>query len=393
MEILNFSDNGNPKTKKSSKRRAFIGVGIIAAAIGLSSTLAANISINSGPVEFGQGVAQTVACSGEEPIIVTPTTSFANQGGNVTTSMTSADGNWIQLADTTGISPGMVVSDGVHVVEEGSVVLGVASQTEIYISTIARNYVSGFPVTFSYSNGTPATITPNSFETYEAFGSPDLGAFNLASSGLASGMFVYGPGIPANTFITAVGQDFIWLNRSVNWTSGDLTFKNGGGGSFNLTDISVSNIPDTCNGKVFTIKIYDNTNSEPLEVTPWDNPGDNTFEVYWGNGFSNQRGTLDDNYAMLHFARNHWFTDNDNFDGNCTSEGRCLETADSNGSNMAPDAFKLILPLAIDASRVYKITVESQDDAPIFESYNGWSVGNEPTFMSSFNDFYWNIID
>ena len=83
MEILNFSDNGNAKSNKSSKRRAFIGIGVIAAAIGLSSTLAANISINAGPVEFGQGVAQTVACSGDESVIVTPATSFTNAPSSV----------------------------------------------------------------------------------------------------------------------------------------------------------------------------------------------------------------------------------------------------------------------------------------------------------------------
>ena len=77
MEILNFSGQEVSGSKKRSRSRAFIGIGVIAAAVGLSSTLAANISINSGPVEFGQGVAQTVACSGDESIIVTPATSFS----------------------------------------------------------------------------------------------------------------------------------------------------------------------------------------------------------------------------------------------------------------------------------------------------------------------------
>ena len=48
-------------------------MGVFAA---LGSTLAANITINSGPVEFGQGLAAASACDGE--ITVTPTSSFTN---------------------------------------------------------------------------------------------------------------------------------------------------------------------------------------------------------------------------------------------------------------------------------------------------------------------------
>ena len=59
MELLNLSSDGGYSPKRSNKFRAVIGVGVIAAAVGLSSTLAANISINAGPVEFGQGDAST----------------------------------------------------------------------------------------------------------------------------------------------------------------------------------------------------------------------------------------------------------------------------------------------------------------------------------------------
>jgi len=40
-----------------------------------------------------------------------------------------------------------------------------------------------------------------------------------------------------------------------------------------------------------------------------------------------------------------------------------LETAASPDSTMAGGAFKISLPVSVDASRVYKITVESQDDS------------------------------
>ncbi len=55
-------------------------VGLIVAIFGLNSTLAANININSGPIEFGQGVAQTVSCQ-SDPLTVTPLANFENAPG------------------------------------------------------------------------------------------------------------------------------------------------------------------------------------------------------------------------------------------------------------------------------------------------------------------------
>jgi hypothetical protein len=54
---------------------------IIGATFLVQNTLAASINLNSGaPVEFGQGVAQTTACSNGDSLIVTPISSFTNSG-------------------------------------------------------------------------------------------------------------------------------------------------------------------------------------------------------------------------------------------------------------------------------------------------------------------------
>lgn len=47
----------------------------------VQTTLAANISLNSGPVEFGQGITQTAACSGETNLTLTPNSTFVNASG------------------------------------------------------------------------------------------------------------------------------------------------------------------------------------------------------------------------------------------------------------------------------------------------------------------------
>jgi hypothetical protein len=55
---------------------------IIASVFFFQSTLAGNISLNSNSgVEFGQGVSQTVACSGSDNLMVTPYSSFVNAAG------------------------------------------------------------------------------------------------------------------------------------------------------------------------------------------------------------------------------------------------------------------------------------------------------------------------
>ena len=77
MEILKFENSSRPARKKSSSSKAVLGLAGIAAVALLGSTLAANISLNSGTgVEFGQGVALTTAC--DDSITSTPTAQFVN---------------------------------------------------------------------------------------------------------------------------------------------------------------------------------------------------------------------------------------------------------------------------------------------------------------------------
>jgi hypothetical protein len=77
MEILRFENAPVRKTRKKSSNKTLLGLSAIAAVAVFGSTLAANISLNGGTVEFGQGVSQTTACD-SDGITVTPKTEFAN---------------------------------------------------------------------------------------------------------------------------------------------------------------------------------------------------------------------------------------------------------------------------------------------------------------------------
>jgi len=87
MEILKFEDAPAPKraAKKrnvNSSRKTILGIAAAAAIAVVGSTLAANISINTGSsLEFGQGLTATAACSGSQSITMTPTSTFINSSG------------------------------------------------------------------------------------------------------------------------------------------------------------------------------------------------------------------------------------------------------------------------------------------------------------------------
>ena len=75
---LNTSAGRGPRGKKSLKM--FMGAGLLVAVLGIGSTLAANITLNTpgGDTEFGQGITQTVYCGGDAVVNVSPTSSFSN---------------------------------------------------------------------------------------------------------------------------------------------------------------------------------------------------------------------------------------------------------------------------------------------------------------------------
>jgi len=77
MSLLNFESSGPaPKGGKKSLKIVF-GIGALVGVIAIGSTLAASINLNGGgPVEFGQGVAQTTACDDE--VTITPYATFVN---------------------------------------------------------------------------------------------------------------------------------------------------------------------------------------------------------------------------------------------------------------------------------------------------------------------------
>jgi hypothetical protein len=73
--------SSKPLRRKLSSVLAFV-VLLVAGTYLVQTTLAANISLNTGsPVEFGQGIATTAACSGATNLTITPNSTFTNVSG------------------------------------------------------------------------------------------------------------------------------------------------------------------------------------------------------------------------------------------------------------------------------------------------------------------------
>ena len=383
MEFLNIASDGEKSPKKFKKYRGFIGIGVIAAAVGLGSTLAANININAGPVEFGQGVAQTVSCSGDESVIVTPATSFNNAPASVTREITSYGGDTITVTSNADISVGMLVADSIESFYGDTVVTDVDGNT-LTLSRPAPADGTIVTATFTPSSGVEQKNSNTGSVTNTSAYPIGESSLYVGTSDVEVGMLVSGPGIPANTVVVywepTEGQ-YLSLSKDTDYTSGELTFTNSGKSSFALSNITVSNIPDTCTNKVFTIKIYDNESSEPLKISNWDG-GDNSVQVWWANGYqSGSYVQTQENEAVVHFPSSHSvYVD---WDNNAFNGGHAVETA--RNTDVPDGAFKVNLPTTVDASRVYKITVETQDDS---DSLNVGDEGDGPFSFYDWRDWW-----
>jgi hypothetical protein len=80
MSILNLNTPQGQGPIGKKKTKVWMGVGLLVAVLGLGSTFASNITLNSSAgTEFGQGVTQTVFCGGNSAdVAVTPISSYSN---------------------------------------------------------------------------------------------------------------------------------------------------------------------------------------------------------------------------------------------------------------------------------------------------------------------------
>ena len=150
MEILKFENSSRPVRKKSSSSKAILGLAGIAAVALLGSTLAANISLNSGTgVEFGQGVAQTTACDTDSGITVTPGTTFVNESGGGEFNFTRVEFSGIDGACESKVFTLKAYGD--------------SSATPITLNTVSATPYTSATFNFTTSNSTSPNVTGSNY--------------------------------------------------------------------------------------------------------------------------------------------------------------------------------------------------------------------------------------
>ena len=80
MTILNLNGPSGKAPRTKNTARAWMGIGLVFAVLGIGSTFASSITINSdNNTEFGQGVQKTVYCGGDNvSLLVTPVSAYKN---------------------------------------------------------------------------------------------------------------------------------------------------------------------------------------------------------------------------------------------------------------------------------------------------------------------------
>ena len=115
MSILNLNGPAGGPARGKRAVKVWMGIGLVIAVLGVGSTLASTITINSGQnTEFGQGVQRTVYCGGNKEISVKPISSYVN---NIETS-TSLNEDSLSHHDVLAqSSPGSFYLSGIKVSE------------------------------------------------------------------------------------------------------------------------------------------------------------------------------------------------------------------------------------------------------------------------------------
>ena len=316
MSLLNLNTPAGQSPRGKGSSRAWMGIGLIVAVLGIGSTFASNITLNSpeGNTEFGQGVTQTVYCGGDKSVTITPISSYQN----------------------TVVGTG---TPGIPAVTFSARVVNASGSTEYSASTSSRTTINdddsesvprwqsrsekkgwwvSSPTSTSIINPQPSltTVAANPSNYYFVEES-DTGKFKKGSSSSSYSSFVI---ITSNAIAPVPGA------------TTPASFKMGG--------VLISDIPPECEGVNFVISSFAETgNAQTLISSGSDVVKE--VAVYWTGTSNSSAISSKDRTALV-----------------TTSLVSATQNTDS-----LKVAFDSASGTALTASDLYKIVVETQEDA------------------------------
>lgn len=225
MSILNLNapQGRGPIGKKKTK--IWMGVGLLVAVLGIGSTFAANISLNSpgGTTEFGQGVSQTVYCGGSESVVITPISTYSNTvvgsptGGSAEDSFTGRFGNTYS-----------------------------SSYFEFAQTAVASSTVNGITGWWVTNTGTATLASNQALSSVKTYASTYVFTERVYRNGVGWGYYK----------VNGVSTSKVVITAAVAPTPGATT-----PASFKVGGVLISNIPTSCTGVDFVVSAYGATGS------------------------------------------------------------------------------------------------------------------------------------
>ena len=321
MTILNLNGPTGRAPRGKKTVRAWMGVGLVIAVLGIGSTFAANIAIsNNNESEFGQGVTKTVYCgAGEDQITITPVSAFIPEIETYNAGRAGVPSSWI--APTWSGTPTFQEVDSSS---------SRYSFTSTYVNDLsgASSSVKGYWVQ-SRSSGTYYQGSNNSPSGYEfvpqAVGNTSTQWASRSSSSTTSGSQKYG----------------YWKFQS--WNPGSMSIAIARiapsttvtSSRFEVRGITVSDIDGACTGRDFVISAYDTSNAAMNIIN-----AKKEIAVLYGN----RTGT-----ATFNFDRTGLINDNDEGSTSVSEIPGKFSIAFNEGTRMRAELLK-------------NIVIETQDD-------------------------------
>ena len=139
MSLLNLNGPAGKAPRSKNSSRAWMGIGLVIAVLGIGSTFASSITINSGAdTEFGQGVQRTVYCGGDNVSLkVTPISSYKNKSGSTTDPAGTFYINAIKVSDIPAACDGVNFVVSLYNTTADSSALPIATSTAVTFTSPA----------------------------------------------------------------------------------------------------------------------------------------------------------------------------------------------------------------------------------------------------------------
>jgi len=248
MSLLNLNTPAGrgPRSKKSLKM--FMGAGLLVAVLGIGSTLAANITLNTpaGTTEFGQGVTQTVYCGGNKSVTITPISAYQNTVKSADTPAVTEVTASVRVLKSYSGDDQVTVTNAATAGARVTINANNSSSAPRWGSSVGLSATPGFWVSNGNTSGPVNAILSSSLTNDQIISGSNNGSLFFAPEIGSSGKF---------RKTSSFDYRVVTLRIPVALIPGSVT----SAASFKVGGVVISGIPPECSGVDFVVSSYAET--------------------------------------------------------------------------------------------------------------------------------------